>query len=319
MEFMRTKLKNNHLLLGYTLSVLAGVLWGISGNFGDVLFDEYQLNVEFLVLWREIITGIILLTFLLFKKREIFSIWKQSTKDSLLLVLYAIFGVIGVQYFFFLTIRYANAATATVIQYLAPVFIVIFGAVIVKHKPNFSQLVAVLLAFFGIFLFATGGSFHTLNFSVKALIYGLISCIGLVYYLVGPTKLVNKYGTMMIVGWGMLLGGIIMCLYTLIILPARFQSGVSWDLRSIFLFGFLIIFGTLLPFTFCQKSIQLIGAEKAGILSCTEPLTSVLVAIVWLGQSFKSSDFIGILSIIVAVTLISVIDLHNANSSKNSN
>ncbi len=290
-------------IAGFLFAIIAGLLWGISGNCGDILFKQYGISVEYLVTWRLIITGVLMLSVLLVRKRPLFLIWCNK-KDSAVLAGFAILGMIGVQYFFFLTIRHSNAATATVIQYIAPIFIVIWTAFRSKKLPHPFESIGVLLAFFGIYLFATGGNFHSLTISGTALIFGIISVFGLAFYMLLPVGIVAKYGTSVVVGWGMLLAGLVMLLLT------RFpNSGIRWDLRALLLYLFLIVFGTLIPFTLFIKSIQLIGAAKAGILSCMEPFSSVIVSVVWLGQSFAAADYLGFACIIFAVTLISVLDL----------
>ena len=293
----------NKTALGYLFSIFAGLLWGVSGNCGDFLFKDYGISVEFLVTWRLIASGGLMLLFLLVRKKPIFIIWKNK-KDVAVLIGFALLGMIGVQYFFFLTIRYSNAATATVIQYIAPIFIVIWTAICAKKLPRISESVGVLLAFFGIYLFATGGNFHTLTISSLALIFGIVSVFGLVFYMLLPVGIVAKYGTSLIIGWGMLIAGIVMLLAT-----GFPSSGIAWDMRAILLYAFLILFGTLIAFTMFIKSIQLIGAAKAGILSCMEPFSSVIVSVAWLGEHFTSADYLGFACIIVAVTLISVLDL----------
>ncbi|MFT3982737.1 MAG: DMT family transporter [Lachnospiraceae bacterium] len=294
-------------IAGFLFAIVAGLLWGISGNCGDILFKQYGISVEFLVTWRLIITGLLMLSVLMVRKRPLFLIWCNK-KDSALLAGFAILGMIGVQYFFFLTIRHSNAATATVIQYIAPIFIVIWTASRAKKLPHPFESIGVLLAFFGIYLFATGGSFQSLTVSGTALIFGFASALGLVFYMLLPIGIVSKYGTSIVVGWGMLLAGLVMLLLT------RFpSSGIQWDLRALLLYLFLILFGTLIPFTLFIKSIQLIGAAKAGILSCMEPFSSVVVSVVWLGQRFAAADYLGFVCIILAVTLISVLDLVKEN------
>lgn len=293
----------NKTVLGYLFSIFAGLLWGVSGNCGDLLFKDYGISVEFLVTWRLIASGGLMLLFLLIRKKPIFTIWKNK-KDVAVLIGFALLGMIGVQYFFFLTIRYSNAATATVIQYIAPIFIVIWTAICAKKLPRISESVGVLLAFFGIYLFATGGNFNTLTISSLALIFGIVSVFGLVFYMLLPVDIVAKYGTSLIIGWGMLIAGIVMLLAT-----GFPKSGITWDMRAALLYAFLILFGTLIAFTIFIKSIQLIGAAKAGILSCMEPFSSVIVSVAWLGEHFNTADYLGFACIIVAVTLISVLDL----------
>ena len=72
---MSIKIKNSSLI-GYMLSILAGLLWGVSGNAGDLLFKDYNISVEFVVTWRLIISGALILLMRLIQKRPVLSIWK---------------------------------------------------------------------------------------------------------------------------------------------------------------------------------------------------------------------------------------------------
>jgi putative permease len=63
--------------------------------------------------------------YLLAQRKRNFDIWKNK-KDAKDMLLFSLIGMLFMQYGYFLAIGHSNAATATVLQYLAPVMIVIY-------------------------------------------------------------------------------------------------------------------------------------------------------------------------------------------------
>ena len=106
--------------------LIGAVLWGISGTVAQYLFQYYGFSPEWLVVVRLLVSGTILLGLASLKgNQKIWDIWKDK-KDVPSLILFSIFGMLAVQYTFFAAIKYSNAATATVLQYLAPAMISCF-------------------------------------------------------------------------------------------------------------------------------------------------------------------------------------------------
>jgi drug/metabolite transporter (DMT)-like permease len=88
--------------------------------------------------------------------------------------------MVAVQYTYFEAIHKSNAATATVLQYMGPVFIAIYMAFKQRRLPNFIEFVAIILALSGTFLLVTHGKFGSLAISTEGLLVGhcLRSCFG---------------------------------------------------------------------------------------------------------------------------------------------
>ena len=65
--------------IGIYIVIVCGILWALSGVLGQLLFQNTTIKVSWLSAIRMIFSGIVILTFLLFKDRkQLFALWKNS-------------------------------------------------------------------------------------------------------------------------------------------------------------------------------------------------------------------------------------------------
>lgn len=77
------------------------------------------------------------------------------------------------QFVYYKAVAVINAATATILQFLSPVFIVVHTMLRERAVPRRADLIAVLVALVGIFLLVTGGQPTYLAISPAAFFWGL--------------------------------------------------------------------------------------------------------------------------------------------------
>ncbi|WCK55033.1 EamA family transporter [Aneurinibacillus sp. Ricciae_BoGa-3] len=287
---------------GIVLVLTGAVLWGISGTVAQFLFQQQGFSPEWLVVVRLLLSGIILLALAYRKQKEqsIWVIWKQK-KERISLVLFSILGMLAVQYTYFAAIKYGNAATATILQYLGPVLITCYVAVRLKRLPSVKEIAAVLLAVVGTFFLVTHGSFHSLSISGWALFWGLASAVSLAFYTLQPHKLLAKWGSTLVVGWGMLIGGVG---FSFIHPPWKFEG--HWSVPSIFAVLFIVVFGTLIAFYCYLESLKYISASETSLLACVEPLSAAFLSVIWLHVPFGLADWLGTLCILTTIAILSI-------------
>lgn len=290
---MRTKNRK-----GIILGILAASLWGIGGTLGQFLFQQKEINVEWLITVRLIISGVGLLVIAIATDKDIFSIWKNR-KDTIQLMIFSVIGMLGVQYTYFAAIKHSNAATATVLQFAGPIFIAIYLAIRYKRPPKKFELLAILLAVIGTFLLVTHGKIDTLSISSTALFFGIASAITLAFYTLHPKNLLEKYNSASVVGWGMLIGGL-----TFSSVKPPWQVEGVWDVYTCSIVIFIIVFGTLVAFYSYLNAVKIIGGQKTSLLASSEPLVAVLLSVIWLKTPFSLVDWIGTLCIISTVFLL---------------
>lgn len=294
MPYPRTK--------GILLVLIAATFWGVSGTVAQYLFHQQGFSTGWLVVIRLLFSGAGLLLFAhTAGKQNIWGVWKNK-RDILQLVIFGILGMLGVQYTYFAAIQHGNAATATVLQYLAPVIIAAFLSLKAKALPSKNETIAIILALGGTFLLVTRGNLSALSISVPAFIWGILSAFALAFYTLYPGGLLSKWGSLVTVGWGMLIGGIG---FSFISPPWVFQG--TWSIQSSMAVVFVVIFGTLIAFFCYMESLKYIRASEASLLACVEPLSAAFLAVVWLQVSFGAAEWIGSLAIIATVFILSAI------------
>lgn len=123
-----------------------------------------------------------------------------------MLIWFSYLGMLPSQLTYFLAINYGNAPTATVMQCLGPIFIIIYLALTQLTWPQKINIISILLAVCGTFLLVTNGHFNSLSLSPLALLWKIGAGLSQASYTLLPGKLLTKYDPRLVVGWAMLLG-----------------------------------------------------------------------------------------------------------------
>lgn len=189
--------------------LIAAVLWGSSGVCAQYIMEKSHISSPYLTMVRLLFTGVILLTLSFVHGDKIFSVIKNR-KDALSLLFFSLVGALTVQLTFLLTIEKSNAATATVLQFLSPTIIVAWFALARKTRPGIFVLSAIFTSLVGTFLLVTHGDPTSLSISPAALFFGIASAFAAAFYTTYPSTLIARYGTLPIVGWSMLIAGLML-------------------------------------------------------------------------------------------------------------
>ena len=288
---------------GMLSTFVGGTLWGINGVMGNYLFLNKNVTTPWLIPYRLILAGFLLLGYLYYKKgTKIFDVLKNP-KDLFQIVLFGLIGMLGTQYTYFSAIQFSNAAIATVLTYFGPTLVLIYMCLREKRKPLKYEIVSICLSSFGVFLLATHGDITSLQISFKALVWGILSALSVVFYTVQPESLLKKYGASIVVAWGMMIGGIFITFVT-----KPWNISVIFDFVTFLVLMLIIVFGTIIAFILYLTGVNIIGPTKASIIACIEPVAATICAILFLGVTFDFLDVIGFLCIISTIFIVAYFD-----------
>ena len=288
---------------GMLSTFVGGTLWGVNGVMGNYLFLNKNVTTPWLIPYRLILAGFLLLGYLYYKKgSKIFDILKNP-KDLAEILLFGLIGMLGTQYTYFSAIQFSNAAIATVLTYFGPTLVLIYMCLREKRKPLKYEVVSICLSSFGVFLLATHGDITSLQISFKALIWGILSALSVVFYTVQPESLLKKYGASIVVAWGMMIGGIFIAFVT-----KPWNISVTFDFVTFLVLMLIIVFGTIIAFILYLTGVNIIGPTKASIIACIEPVAATICAILFLGVRFDFLDLIGFICIISTIFIVAYFD-----------
>ncbi|MEY8353743.1 DMT family transporter [Lachnospiraceae bacterium 54-53] len=297
---MNTTAKRS-LRKGCILTLFGGILWGLSGTCGQYLLQVKGLTSDWLVPVRLLTAGFLLLLVCWFKDgREIFALWKVpgDVRDII------IFGIVGMsmcQYSYFTAIGYSNAGTATVLQYTGPVLIMLYVSFRAGKMPEKSELAAVALALLGTFFLAAHGNMKSLAVSGRALFWGLGSAVALAVYTTQPGRLLDKYGSMAVTAWGMVIGGAVLCL---IFKPWNIRAAV--DGAVIGGMAVIILAGTIIAFVCYLEGVKCVGPKRGSLFAAVEPVSATVFSVIFMNVSFGTMDLLGFVCIISTIFLLTL-------------
>lgn len=285
--------------IGYTLA--GGMCWGLSGCFGQYLFQEKGVTAEWLVSIRLLAAGLLLLVIgFLITKKYMGDVWKNG-KDAKRLLLFSVFGMLICQYTYFAAIQYSNAGTATVLQALSPLLILGIVCLRSKRLPHRIEVMAMLCAIFGVFLLSTHGDIHSMSLTPLALFFGLAAAAGAAAYNLLSGDLLRKYGVYAIVGYAMLVAGIVM-----LPLVRPWRYAVPFDTETILALAGVVVIGTAAAFSLYLKGVSLVGPFLGSLLGMVEPITAVIISLLFLHAGFQAIDLVGFVLILGTVTVLSL-------------
>lgn len=155
----------NSRVLGIALVLIGATLWGVSGTVAQFLFQEKGFSTEWLTVIRLLVAGVVLLSLAHLKEgTKVWAVWR-SKNGAMSIILFGILGMLAVQYTYFAAIEHGNAATATILQYLAPAIITCYLSLRFRRLPSFTIILSVVIAIIGTFLLVTGGNLQSLSIS----------------------------------------------------------------------------------------------------------------------------------------------------------
>lgn len=292
---------------GTILSLLGGIAWGLSAACAQYLFIHNQTDATWLTAIRMIVSGAVLLMGLLIRhpSNYLLQIFKQK-KDVLQLLAFAIIGLMLCQYTYFLTVLYTNAGTATTLQYTCPIIIMIYTSFKQRKFPGLINIGTILLVVFGIFLLVNHGNIGEMAISSKGLTFGLLSAITVAIYTILPESLIQKYGSLLITGYGMLFGGLALGgIGQIWKIPTHFNG------KEFFILLVIIFIGTLFAFTAFLQGVADIGPVKSILLASVEPISATFFSIIWLDTAVLKINLIGCGCVLAAVFIYILHDNHS--------
>lgn len=287
---------------GLWMAIIGASFWGGSGAAAQYLFANTSMTAIWLVTVRLLFGGGIMLLIGLARHRDQIKAILSNKRDIAILVIFAFLGNFNSQLTYMLAVQASNASTATVIQYLSPVLIILWLAFRNREWPRRIDVISIIFALVGTFLLVTGGRLDALTITPNALMWGSSAALAASIYTLAPRprSLLARYDTITVCGMAMFLGGL--CISpNLFLTPVPHFTGLEWlDLI------YIIVFGTMMAYTFFLGSVKYISPALTGMLSAFEPLVATFLTVTLLGTKLTSITLLGSFLIIFGILIESI-------------
>lgn len=201
----------------------------------------------------------------------------------------------------FLGLQYITASLERLILYLNPTLVLVLGVVFFKKKVTLPQLLAIAVSYAGVLVvFGHEVSFESRNVPLGgALVFG--SAVSYAIYLVYSGELVQRLGSLRLVGWASLVA-CVFCIGQFFLLRPLSAAVVAQEVIWLSVLNATLC--TVAPVLMVMMAIERIGATLAAQTGMVGPLSTLLMGVVILGEPFTPWIAAGTVLVLVGVWLL---------------
>ena len=240
-----------------------------------------EVDVTTLGVLRYFFASIIVI-FILIKQK----ISLPKLKDIPAFVFAGFSGYAGYIVFFNMATLLSSPSTLSVINALAPAITAIVAYFIFNEKIKIIGWISMGISFCGILILTLWNGTLTVN---KGVIYMLIGCVLLSLYNISQRYLTKKYSSFDVSMYSMLIGGILLVVYS----PSSVRNIFSISFNSLILIIYMSVFPSIISYFFWTKAFEIAKhtTEVTSFMFVT-PVLATLMGIIILGDIPKLSTLI---------------------------
>jgi DME family drug/metabolite transporter len=295
----------SHTVRGYFFIAAAALFWGASAALGRAVFTGRLgagavTPVEPLILSQSRTTiSFIVLALVLIARRGtgVFGVPRRDLWRCLAL---GVFGVAAANYLYYVGIQRTNVATAIILQYTAPIWVLLYGLTGRRERPTLQRVGAVALTLCGLMLAIGVAGQSRFRLDVPGILASLAAAFSFAYYNVSGAALLQRYDR-----WRVLLLALMgaAVFWQLVNPPWRVRVAHYTETQWLFMLVFAVT-SVLLPFSCYFAGLQYLQSTRAIVTSCLEPVFSILIAAAALGEVVSPSQILGIAVVLAATILV---------------
>lgn len=291
--------------LGYALVILAAVLFGLNGGVSRVAMGS-GLSPESFTTLR--ITGATLVFVAYAAAFRRSALVRPKGSAFLLVVALGLVGVTGLQLTYNVAIDRLPLGIALLIEYLAPVLVVLWVRFVRKEEVRPQMWGAVALAVGG--LAVVSRVWNGLDFDALGIVMALLAAICFAaYFLLGEHN-VGVDDPLRVILWAFVVATVCMNLiqpiWTTPDLP-RSTSGLERfsdvSVNPWLVIGVVIVLGTVVPFFLEIVALRHLPATIVTVVAMLEPVIAVVLGWGWFRESLTPVQVLGAVAVLAGIVL----------------
>ena len=209
-------------------------------------------------------------------------------------------GVAASNYFYYVAIQRTSVAIAIVLQYTAPVWVLLYVVARRQQKLSLQKVGAVGIAVAGIALTIglIGGHLRTFHLDTYGLIAAMLASFSFAFYNVGGHRILARYDRWRVLVWTLTSAAVF---WLVINPPWRLGHYTPAQWAYLFVFSMISVLG---PFSLYFLGLQHLEPTRAIIASCLEPVFSILLAAIFLDEGVHPIQTLGIVLVLSAIVIV---------------
>jgi drug/metabolite transporter (DMT)-like permease len=231
---------------------------------------------------------------------------KLPARDLAYCFLLGTLGVAISNYFYYVAIQRTSVAIAIVMQYTAPVWVLLYVVARRQQKLSLQKVVAVTLAVTGIALvinlFSRGSISHgsALRLDTYGVSAALLASFSFAFYNVAGHRILARHDRWRVLVWTLAAAS---AFWIVVNPPWKIAAAHYAPAQWLFLFVFSML-SVLGAFSFYFLGLQHLEPSRAIIASCLEPVFSILLAALLLGEVLRPIQTVGIVFVLAAIVIV---------------
>ena len=234
--------------------------------------------------------------------------WQRIKLPARDLVYCFMLGTLGVavsNYFYYIAIQRTNVATAIIVQYTAPVWVLLYVVARGQQKLTAQKVAAVALAVTGIALVigiagTKPASARALRLDSYGILAALMASFSFAFYNVAGHRILARYDRWRVLVWTLTAAA---AFWLVVNPPWKIAAAHYAPAQWLYLFVFSMI-SVLGAFSLYFLGLQHLEPTRAIIASCLEPVFSILLAALLLGEVLRPIQTLGIACVLAAIVIV---------------
>lgn len=206
-------------------------------------------------------------------------------------------GYVGQSGSYFSALHFIPASTNALLLYTFPVVVTLLAALLFGEPLGWIKLAACSLAFFGTVL-VVEAQLHAAP--PIGIVLGLGSAAFYSGYILFGSRLLPGLPPVSATAAIMTSAAVVWGIYAAL----TGQLAVAWTIQRLALIGSFAVIGTTIPVLSFILGLRLVGPSRAAILSTFEPASTVLLAVIILGELASPLQYLGGALIIASVLVL---------------
>ncbi|GAA0891052.1 DMT family transporter [Fulvivirga kasyanovii] len=262
---------------------------------------EYDVPAVSLLLLRMSFALPVYITIALIKRPS--SPEKITGKDYLWLFAFGFIGYYLASLFDFLGLQYVKASLERIILFVYPTLVILITWLFFKKVPTRVQVMAILLSYAGVFI--TFSEELGVSGEENVLLGGVLvflSALTYASYLVGSGYLIPKFGVVVFTSYAMIISCVCVVVHYLL---TSYDNVFSYP-AEVYWLGFLMaMISTVIPSYMISYAIKHLGAPNFSIIGSLGPISTIILANIFLGETLSYLQIIGAVVVICGIILVS--------------